>query len=71
MHHRDVRDNAGSTTVSFMSRGHAQSCISRQTNVRRTCKDGDADRGHWVTELTLEVLEEKADLSVLGYNQNG
>ena len=34
-------------------------------------KVGDADRGHWVTEFTLENLQEKADLKRTGYNQNG
>jgi hypothetical protein len=34
-------------------------------------KTGDADKGMWVTEFTLEELNEKADLKRTGYNQNG
>jgi hypothetical protein len=34
-------------------------------------KTGDADKGHWVTEFTLEVLQQIADVKRTGYAQSG
>lgn len=71
MHHRDVRNNAGSTTVYGLREDMHKVAYLDKPVFEELAKVGDADRGHWVTEFTLEVLEEKADLKRTGYNQNG
>lgn len=71
MHHRDVRNNAGSTTVYGLREELHKVAYFDKPMFEELSKIGDADRGHWVTEFTLEVLEEKANLKRTGYNQNG
>lgn len=71
MHHRDVRNSAGSTTVYGLREDLHKVAYLDKPMFEEIAKLGDADRGHWVTEFTLEVLEEKADLKRTGYNQNG
>lgn len=71
MHHRDVRNNAGSTTVYGLREDMHKVAYLDKPMFEELGKVGDADRGHWVTEFTLENLEEKADLKRTGYNQNG
>ncbi len=71
MHHRDVRNSAGSTTVYGLREDlHAISYLDKPV-FEELAKVGDSDRGHWVTEFTHEAHEERADLKRTGYNQNG
>ena len=71
MHHRDVRNTAGSTTVYGLREDLHKVAYFDQPMFEELGKVGDGDRGHWVTEFTLEVLQETADLKRTGYNQNG
>lgn len=71
MHHRDVRNAAGSTTVYGLREELHKIAYLDKPMFEELAKVGDADRGHWVTEFTLEVLEEKGDLKRTGYAQNG
>jgi hypothetical protein len=71
MHHRDVRNNAGSTTVYGLREELHKVAYLDKPMFEELGKVGDADRGHWVTEFSLEVLEEKGDLKRTGYAQNG
>ena len=71
MHHRDVRNSGGSTTVYGLREDMHKVAYLDKPMFEELGKIGDADRGHWVTEFTLEVLEEKADLKRTGYAQTG
>ena len=71
MHHRDVRNSAGSTTVYGLREELHKVAYLDKPMFEELSKVGDADRGHWITEFTLEVLNEKADLKRTGYAQNG
>ncbi len=71
MHHRDVRNSDGSTTVYGLREEMHKIAYLDKPAFEELAKLGDADRGQWVTEFTLEVLEEKADLKRTGYAQNG
>lgn len=71
MHHRDVRNSAGSTTVYGLKEDMYKVAYFDKPMFEELAKLGDADRGHWVTEFTLENLEERASVKRTGYNQNG
>lgn len=71
MHHRDVRNAAGSVTVYGLREELHKIAYFDKPFFEELSKTGDADRGHWVTEFTLEVHEEKADLKRTGYAQEG
>jgi len=71
MHHRDVRNSAGSTTVYGLREDLHKVAYLDKPMFEELAKVGDSDRAHWVTEFTLEVTEEKADQKRTGYNQNG
>ncbi len=71
MHHRDVRNSAGSTTVYGLREDMHQVDYLDKPMFEELAKIGDADRAHWVTEFTLEVTEERADQKRTGYAQNG
>lgn len=71
MHHRDVNDTAGTTTVYGLREDMHRIAYLDKPMFEEIGKIGDADRGHWVTELTLEVLQEKANVKRTGYAQNG
>lgn len=71
MHHRDVRNAAGTTTVYGLREDLHKVAYLDKPMFEELGKIGDADRGHWVTEFTVEVHEEKADLKRTGYAQNG
>lgn len=71
MHHRDVRNSAGSTTVYGLRLDMHKVAYLDKPVFEELAKVGDSDRGHWVTEFTLEVLEEKADLKRTGYAISG
>lgn len=71
MHHRDVRNVAGTTTVYGLREDLHKVAYLDKPMFEELAKVGDSDRGQWVTEFTLEVLEERADLKRTGYAQNG
>lgn len=71
MHHRDVRDVAGSTTVYGLREELHKVAYYDKPMFEELGKTGDADKAHWVTEFTLEVLEQRADMKRTGYNQLG
>jgi len=71
MHHRDVRDTAGTTTVYGLREELYKVAYLDKPMFEELAKTGDADKGQWVTEFTLESLEEKASLKRTGYNKNG
>lgn len=69
--HKDVRDSAGSTTVYGLREDLWRTAYLDQPTFEELAKLGDSDRAHWVTEFTLESLEERASAKRTGYNQNG
>lgn len=69
--HKDVRNAAGSTTVYGIREDLYRVAYLDKPMFEELAKTGDADKGHWVTELTLESLEERASIKRTGYNQNG
>lgn len=69
--HKDVRNAAGSTTVYGIREDLWKVAYLDKPMWEELAKIGDADRGHWVTEFTLESLEESASTARTGYNQNG
>jgi len=71
MHHRDVRNTSGSVTVYGLREDMHKVAYLDKPMFEELAKVGDSDRAHWVTEFTLEVTEEKADIKRTGYNQNG
>jgi len=71
MHHRDVNNVAGTTTVYGLREELHKVAYLDKPMFEVLGKTGDADKGMWVTEFTLESLAESADLKRTGYNQNG
>lgn len=71
MHHRDVRNTAGSVTVYGLREDLHKVAYLDQPMFEELGKQGDADRAHWVTEFTLEAIQEAADVKRTGYAQNG
>jgi hypothetical protein len=71
MHHRDVRNIAGTTTVYGLREELHKVAYLDKPMFEELAKVGDSDRGMWVTEFTLEVFEEKGDLKRTGYDLNG
>lgn len=71
MHHRDVRNVAGSTTVYGLREDMHKVAYLDQPQFEELAKVGDSDRGHWVVEFTHEALEERSDVKRTGYNLNG
>ena len=69
--HKDVRDSAGSTTVYGLREDLWRVAYLDKPMFEELAKTGDSDKGHWVTEFTLESLEERASTKRSGYNQNG
>jgi hypothetical protein len=69
--HKDVRNDAGSTTVYALREDLYKVAYLDKPMFEELAKTGDADKGHWVTEFTLESLEERASAKRTGYNQNG
>lgn len=71
MHHRDVNNAAGTVTVYGLREDMHKIAYLDKPLFEEIGKIGDADRGHWVTEFTLEVLQEKANVKRTGYAING
>ena len=71
MHHRDVRNNAGSTTVYGLREDMHRVAYLDKPMFEELAKVGDSDSGHWVVEYTHEAHEERADQKRTGYNLTG
>lgn len=69
--HKDVRNSAGTVTVYGLREDMFKVAYLDQPMFEELAKLGDSDRGHWVTEFTLESLEERASAKRTGYNING
>ena len=69
--HKDVRNSAGSTTVYGLREDLFQTAYLDKPMFEELAKTGDSDKGHWVTEFTLESLEERASVKRTGYVQTG
>lgn len=69
--HKDVRDSAGSTTVYGLREDLWKVAYLDQPLFEELGKTGDSDKAHWVTEFTLESLQERASVKRTGYNRNG
>lgn len=67
MHHRDVRNSAGSTTVYGLREDMHRVAYLDKPMFEELGKVGDSDRGHWVVEFTHEALEQRADQKRTGY----
>src|SRR3972149_2801631 len=71
MHHRDVNNGAGTTTVYGLREDLHKVAYLDKPMFETLGKTGDADKGMWVTEFTVEVQGESADLKRTGYAQTG
>lgn len=69
--HKDVRNTAGTTTVYGLREDLWRVAYIDAPMFEELAKTGDSDKGQWVTEFTLESLEERASVKRTGYNQNG
>lgn len=69
--HKDVRDAAGSTTVYGLREDMFRVAYLDEPMFEELAKTGDSDKAHWVTEFTLESLQERASVKRTGYNRNG
>lgn len=69
--HKDVRDSAGSTTVYGLREDLYKLAYLDKPMFEELAKTGDADKAHWVTELALESIQQRASVKRTGYNQNG
>ena len=59
--HKDVRNSAGSTTVYALREDLHRVAYLDKPMFEELAKTGDSDKGHWVTEFTLESLQERAN----------
>jgi len=71
--HKDVRNTAGTTTVYAIKKDMFRMAFlrGRQPKWEALAKTGDADKGMYLTELTLESLGQKHAVKRTGYNQQG
>jgi hypothetical protein len=67
--HKDVRNAAGTTTVYAIKPDMFRMAFlqGRQPKWEDLSKTGDADKGHYITEMTLESLGEKHAVKRTGY----
>jgi hypothetical protein len=69
--HRDVRASAGTVTVYGIREDMHKVAYLDKPMFEELSKTGDSDKGQWVTELTVEVLNQNADLKRTGYAIEG
>lgn len=69
--HKDVRNTAGTVTTYGLREDLYKVAYLDKPMFEELAKTGDSDKGHWVTEFTIESLEERASVKRSGYNQNG
>lgn len=71
--HKDVINGTGTTHVYALNLKMFRMAFltGREPKWEPLAKTGDADKGHYITEMTLESLAERASVKRYGYNQNG
>jgi len=69
--HKDVRDSAGTTTVYGLREDLWRVAYLDEPMFEELAKTGDSDKAQWVTEFTVESLEERASVKRTGYAQAG
>lgn len=69
--HKDVLNTVGNTTVYGLREDMWKIAYLDKPFFQEISKIGDADRGQWVTEFTLESIQQKANIKRKGYHQNG
>lgn len=71
--HKDIRNTAGTTTVYAIKKDMFRMAFLRGREPKWVpiAKTGDADKGMYITELTLESLGQVTSVKRTGYNQNG
>jgi len=69
--HRDVRASGGTVTVYGLREDMHKVAYLDKPAFEELAKVGDSDRGQWVTELTVEVINEGSDLKRTGYAIEG
>lgn len=71
--HKDVINSTGSTHVYALNLDMYKMAFlkGREPKFEMLAKIGDAERGHYITELTLESRAERASVKRLGYHLNG
>lgn len=69
--HKDVRNTAGTVTVYAIKKDLFRVAYlqGRQPKWEDLAKSGDADKGQYITEFTLESLGEKANVKRTGYER--
>ena len=65
--HRDVRNSAGTVTVYGLKEDLHKVSYFQEPKFQEFSPTGDARKGQWLTEMTLEELEERADIKRTGY----
>lgn len=69
--HKDVIRSAGSVHFLALREEMYRVAYLRKPKWEKISKVGDADRGWWISEYTLESLAERTSALRIGYNQNG
>lgn len=71
--HKDVRNTAGSVTVYAIRKDAYRMAFlkGREPKWEDLAKTGDADKGQYITEMTLESLAERASVKRTGYHVQG
>lgn len=69
--HRDIRQSAGTVTVLGIREDAYKVAYLDKPMFEELDKTGDADKGQWVTELTLEYQDQRSSLKRTGYAING
>lgn len=71
--HKDVRNNAGSTTVYALKEDLYKMAFlrGRRPTYESLSKAGDYERGMYITEMTLESLQQATSVKRTGYAQLG
>lgn len=71
--HKDVNNSAGTTAVILMREEMYKMAFlkGREPKFEELATIGDAERGHYITEMTLESAAERASALRSGYSQTG
>lgn len=71
MHHRDVNNVSGTTTVFGLREDLYKVAYLDKPLFEDVARTGDADKGQWVAEYTLESLNQVASVKRTGYALTG
>lgn len=69
--HRDVRASAGTVTVLGIKEDMHKVAYLDKPMFEELDKTGDATKGQWVTELTVEVINQASNVKRTGYAKEG